>query len=378
MGAICSAGKEENGLEARYSVAGQLGKGSQGTVFACVDRATGRECAVKVLDTSKASAWNTFRREVDLCAEAAGCPYVVEVLEHFSGYSSYSVVMPRYETHLRAALKASALSPGSGFALEDAPLRRIIAQALSALVHLHSHEIVHRDVKAQNFLTDRADVRDEKCNIILSDFGLARKLPIGQHLSAAVGTRKYWAPDVYKKKYSHNVDIFAVGVLIFLAASGTYPYQSEEQTRTLDVFEAGTVPTALTQDARDFMRACLRKDFQERPSSWEMLARPWTSEVRVATGPLAKRRGQDARRGGEADAPHAEVLVKGTNSSDSGGEDTSASELSSSTEASSCTSASEAPRDAEAPPGRLLDMASCAGAVAAPRHGLLRGRGRGS
>mmetsp|Transcript_120290 Transcript_120290/g.347632 ORF Transcript_120290/g.347632 Transcript_120290/m.347632 type:complete len:406 (-) Transcript_120290:438-1655(-) len=279
MGTCCCCAGEA--FETRYFIAEQLGKGSQGKVHACTERETGRKCAVKVIDRSSRNAWTTFRREVDACRRAQNCPFVINIQDEFVGIHACYIVMPKYACHLRKALKATSRLPGSGVGLENTALRRIVTQAMTALAHLYSLEIVHRDVKAQNFLSDRLDLRDPDCQIALADFGLARELPIGHHLTEPVGTRKYWAPDVYKKKYWHNVDVFAIGVLIFLAGSGTYPFNSEEESVNRDVFEEGCCPLILVDEAQDFMRLCLLKDPYARPSAMEMLARPWLAPAQA-------------------------------------------------------------------------------------------------
>jgi len=252
-----------------------LGKGSQGVVHACISKESGHKYAVKLINRCNRSAWTTFRREVDMCKQASECPYIVDIVDEFVDSSSCYVVMPKFMSHLRKAFKATSRMPGSGVGLENAALRRLVFQAMTALTHIHSLEIIHRDVKAQNFLADRLDLRDDQGKIVLGDFGLARKLTVGHHLSAQVGTRKYWAPDVYLKRYWHNVDVFGIGVLIFLAGSGTYPYFSEEEACHRDIFAEGILPPILTSEARDFMRLCLVKDPYARPSSEELLTHPW-------------------------------------------------------------------------------------------------------
>lgn len=273
MGSCCACGHDA--FDRRYSVDELLGKGSQGRVYACVDRESGQACAVKVIDRSHRNAWMTYSREVDACVEAQGCPNVIRILDHFTGSATYTIVMPKYKAHMRKALKATFKMQDWGVGLEDAVLRRIILQAMSALKHLHALEIVHRDVKAQNFLTDQMDLRHEEVSIVLGDFGLARRLQVGEHLSESVGTRKYWAPDVYQRRYWHNVDVFAIGVLIFLAGSGAYPFANHQEARDRDIFFEGACPSILSSGARDVMRLCLAKDPYARPGACEVLDQPW-------------------------------------------------------------------------------------------------------
>ncbi|CAK9117842.1 unnamed protein product [Durusdinium trenchii] len=190
-----------------------------------------------MLDRKNKTAWATYKREVELSQATTG-KNIASVLEEFVDAERCYVIMEKFEGHLRKALKWVAKETGDETAGLDAlSLGNVMKQVLSAILHLHTCGVVHRDVKAHNLLIDRCDLRDPRCRVVLSDFGLARRLEPGRFLCAQVGTRKYWAPELYEKKYWHVVDVFAIGVLMFLAASNSYPFQDEDQTKNRDVFE---------------------------------------------------------------------------------------------------------------------------------------------
>jgi len=148
-------------------------------------------------------------------------------------------------------------------------------------------------VKSHNVFIDRLDVRDTRCRLVLGDLGLARRLEPGKFLCAQVGTRKYWAPELYDKRYSHVVDVFALGVLLFLAISATYPYLDEEQTRTRDVFaEEGKVLNSLQDGAHSFLSQLLQKDPSKRPSCKDLNRHAWIVNECHPMGNLDSRRPQ--------------------------------------------------------------------------------------
>lgn len=282
MGNLSSS--ETNGIEEelclgdfgkRYTLGKQIGKGSQGVVHVCHDRESGACKAVKMLDRRNKTAWATYRREVELSQATTG-RNIASILEEFVDADRCYVIMEKFEGHLRRALKWVLKESGvEASGLDPFSLGNVVRQALSAILHLHTCGVVHRDVKAHNLLIDRFDLRDPKCRIVLADFGLARRLEPGRFLCAQVGTRKYWAPELYEKKYWHVVDVFAIGVLMFLAASNSYPYQDEDQTRTRDVFAQDVVPPEVPADAVNFMQLCLMKDPNFRPSAAELGQHPW-------------------------------------------------------------------------------------------------------
>ena len=102
-------------------------------------------------------------------------------------------------------------------------------QILSALKYLHTHKIVHRDLKLGNlFLTDKMQVK-------LGDFGLAAKLEFnGEKKRTICGTPNYIAPEVLDGKIGHSkeVDIWSLGVIIYTLLVGKPPFETSDVKTT--------------------------------------------------------------------------------------------------------------------------------------------------
>ncbi|XWS48099.1 hypothetical protein CRYUN_Cryun13aG0043900 [Craigia yunnanensis] len=73
------------------------------------------------------------------------------------------------------------------------------AEIVSAVSHLHNRGIVHRDLKPENILVD-ADG-----HVMLTDFGLAKKIDESSRSNSMSGTTEYMAPEILKSK-GHNKD----------------------------------------------------------------------------------------------------------------------------------------------------------------------------
>jgi len=284
---------EEN-FHVCYSIGKQLGKGAQGHVHVCTDKHTGATRAVKVFDRSIKSAWTTFRREVELC-KVASSSCVIGVLEEFVDDASCYMVMERFAGHLRKGLKWLTRQGDTVLPLPGRALQHITDQVLRGILHLHDCSIAHRDIKSHNIFIDRLDVSDERCRVVVGDLGLARQLEQGRLLTAQVGTRKYWAPELYEQRYSHAVDIFALGVLMFFAAVSKYPFLDEDQTRKRDVFAEDAVPESMHPQAQAFLRLALQKDPQKRPAAAVLMRHPWLAEDLACAG--------EAREGGKPARP---------------------------------------------------------------------------
>ena len=98
---------------------------------------------------------------------------------------------------------------------------------INALEHMHSRNIVHRDIKTENIMLD------DCFNIKLVDFGFSeiRNKNSDGFLSTYCGTTSYASPELLAQKKYNGVsnDIFAIGVIMFVLVTGNLPFRSATQ-----------------------------------------------------------------------------------------------------------------------------------------------------
>ncbi len=136
---------------------------------------------------------------------------------------------------------------------------QVAIEALTAISHVHKSGIIHRDIKAENFLYG-ADGR-----LKLIDFGLAVRLRSeNEILSSVVGSAHYLAPEMIKQSYSKSVDVWSAGVMIYLILFGKYPFDGPNdeavirKIRKLDVdYKSQYI---MSDRAIRFMKALLEKE----------------------------------------------------------------------------------------------------------------------
>lgn len=107
---------------------------------------------------------------------------------------------------------------------------KIMFQLLSAVDYLHKINIWHRDIKPDNVLVVETDEKNPK--VVLADFGLARRFKCSNDLGKEfLGTPEFSAPEILRKRYYTNkVDIWSLGVSLFVMLVARYPtcsYQSD-------------------------------------------------------------------------------------------------------------------------------------------------------
>lgn len=163
--------------------------------------------------------------------------------------------------------------------LSEEETKRIMAQAISAVKHLHEKGIVHRDLKLENFLLE-SDKPDAAIKLI--DFGLAKRYdPVRQNLRTVVGTSYYVAPEVLKGKYNDKCDEWSLGVMMYIMLSGDPPFDGEDEPTIFKLVANGQYSLEgqlfqkCSQEAKDLLSKLLEKDAEKRYSASQALEHPW-------------------------------------------------------------------------------------------------------
>ena len=154
--------------------------------------------------------------------------------------------------------------------LHELEVQCYTTQIISALKYLHSHRIIHRDLKLGNLFLN------EKMEIKLGDFGLATKLDFdGEKKRTICGTPNYIAPEVLEGKsgHSYEVDIWSLGCTVIEMATGMPPWNKTNCANLVVLInkiheqEVPEIPEKLSEKCKAFLRRCLVYDMELRPSA---------------------------------------------------------------------------------------------------------------
>ena len=105
---------------------------------------------------------------------------------------------------------------------------KIMTKLLSAVVYIHKHKIIHRDIKMENIMLE-SDKPDAEAKLI--DFGLSRSyLKPTSQLSDIVGTVYSMSPQVIRKQYTSKADLWACGVVAFILLSNKWPFDGSTRS----------------------------------------------------------------------------------------------------------------------------------------------------
>ena len=198
-----------------YRIREELGRGGNAVVFRARGP-RGEDCAIKVLHRQDRVARQRFLREAQVLAELSH-PAIVPLRSVGEHEGSLYLAMPYYRGHSLAdrIAEEGPLAPGEAVEL---------AQSLAdGLAYAHAHGVLHRDLKPDNVLLDRAG------NARLTDFGLARRTdPQETRLSksgAFLGTPGFWAPEQAggPHEIGPETDVYGLGATLYCMLSGRPP-----------------------------------------------------------------------------------------------------------------------------------------------------------
>ena len=171
--------------------------------------------------------------------------------------------------------------------------KRIIFQILLAVNHLHSCNIVHRDIKLDNFLFKSHDINSE---VKLTDFGLSKRVVPGSKLQSLLGTPFYVAPEILEKKgYTEKCDIWSIGVCLYLTLSKSFPFKGVTTSDLFSSIRTGEYSLSeheglrkLSHNGRSLLKSLLEKNPQKRFSASEALRHVWFDQLNIENNERGK------------------------------------------------------------------------------------------
>ena len=157
-----------------------------------------------------------------------------------------------------------------------------IMQLIEGLKYLHSHRVIHRDLKLGNlFLTEKMELK-------IGDFGLATKLEFdGERKRTICGTPNYIAPEILEGHHGHSyeVDIWSLGVILYTLLIGKPPFETQDVKTTYKRIQMNvyTFPegTGISEHAKSLIQRILSSDPAKRPKFEEILSHPFLSSTKI-------------------------------------------------------------------------------------------------
>ncbi len=253
-------------LDERYQMIEELGRGGMGRVYKALDLEIDEKVALKVLNPEISSDQKTierFRNELKL-ARKIRHKNVCQMFDLDTAENTYFITM---EYVSGEDLKSTVNRLGR---LSEGKILLIAKQICKGLAEAHRVDVIHRDLKPQNIMIDRAgDVR-------IMDFGIARTLqPTGlTETGMMIGTPDYMAPEqAVGEPIDNRTDIYSLGVILFELATGRVPFKGDTAVSVALKHKTEAPPRPkninpnISDRFNDLILKCLEKEKKDRYQS---------------------------------------------------------------------------------------------------------------
>jgi len=214
----------------KYEFLDHLGEGKFGNVFKAQHKRNGNYVAVK----QNTSSFNMLRRESTILnyLHQKSVKNVPPVIYYGKDEDLFYLIIPFYSYDLYDYIEKKKPS------LEH--IKIIMGKCIDVLHHIHYHDIVHCDVKPQNFMIHEG-------NVILIDFGLSTYVSTGdKEREHIIGTPRFISYFIHDgKSYTYRDDLISLGYIYLLFVKRKLPWDDIENVNNTHVLHPNNLDRKL-------------------------------------------------------------------------------------------------------------------------------------
>lgn len=269
-------------IEARYELGRELGRGEFGITYLCTDRETAETLACKSISKKKLRTpvdIEDVRREVEIMKHLPQHPNIVTLKDTYEDDDAVHIVMELCEG---GELFDRIVARGHYTERAAAAVTKTIVEVVQMC---HMHGVMHRDLKPENFLFAN---KKETSPLKAIDFGLSIFFKPGETFTEIVGSPYYMAPEVLKRNYGPEIDVWSAGVILYILLCGVPPFWAETEQgvaqaiiRSVVDFKRDPWPR-VSDNAKDLVKKMLDPDPKRRLTAQDVLDHPWLQNAKRA------------------------------------------------------------------------------------------------
>merc|ERR1719431_2435514 len=251
--------------ETLWEIIGELGDGAFGKVHKARHRESGRLAAAKICQLESDEELSDFAVEIDILHEIQH----KNVIKLYDAFFHENKLWMFIEYCDGGALDSIIVDLEKG--LTEKQIAFVTREMVEGLAHLHTHRVIHRDLKAGNVLLTTAG------EVKLADFGVsAKNKEDNQKRDTFIGTPYWMAPEVVAcetfrdEPYDHKVDIWSLGVTMIEFAQMEPPFHEMTPMRVLLKIQKSEPPRR--PSAQDLLKHPFIRAASDRKPLLDLLA----------------------------------------------------------------------------------------------------------
>ncbi|CAD8197171.1 unnamed protein product [Paramecium pentaurelia] len=249
---------------ANYQIKNPIGRGAGSFVCKIVNRLSKVEMAAKIIQKTSSNS-HKIQNEVMIHSELHH-KNIVNLIDVFEDADNSYLIMELCDQDIYQLIKKGQFN--------EQQIRFYGKQLTEGLQYLHSHNIIHRDIKLGNLLIQNDILK-------IADFGLAVKLTDDEEeRNTLCGTPNYISPEIINQQpYGKKVDLWSMGCCLFAMATGRGPFE-EKNAALGDVLRKVKqgdfdLPANSTETFKDLIMNLLNLDVDQRYSIDKIIKHPF-------------------------------------------------------------------------------------------------------
>ncbi|KAH0461610.1 hypothetical protein IEQ34_009185 [Dendrobium chrysotoxum] len=259
----------------QYRLGRELGRGEFGVTRLCSNVETGEALACKTLSKRRLRCTvdlTDVRREVEIMQHLPVHPNLVRFIEAYEDRDNVYLVMELCEG---GELFDRIVARGHYSERAAAIVTKTIMEVVQVC---HKHGVIHRDLKPENFLFLN---QSEDSPLKVIDFGLSVFFEPGERFSEIVGSPFYMAPELLKRNYGPEVDVWSAGIILYILLCGVPPFWADSDEGIAQAIIRAAVDfkrepwSKVSQSAKDLVKRMLDPDPDTRLTAQQVLEHPW-------------------------------------------------------------------------------------------------------
>ncbi|KAL3829410.1 hypothetical protein ACJIZ3_018212 [Penstemon smallii] len=269
-------------LQSLYTLSKKLGQGQFGVTFLCTEKSSGILYACKSIPKKKLICKEDYE---DVWRE-------IQIMHHLSEHPNVVRIKGTYEDALFVHIVMELCAGGELFDrivqkghYSEKEAAKLISTIVGVVEACHSLGVMHRDLKPENFLFISAD---EDAALKATDFGLSVFYKPDESFCDVVGSPYYVAPEVLRKHYGPEADVWSAGVILYILLSGVPPFWAETEMGIFRQILRGKLDfdsepwPGISDVAKDLIRKMLDRNPKTRLTAHEVLCHPWIVDDTMA------------------------------------------------------------------------------------------------